>query len=220
MTQAAGRDADPLAREHRLRRVRGDARRPAALPGRAHLPARRREPQRARVLQPARGPDPDASSRPRSTAESVRTLVLVEVSDPERLGEFADARRARRTSRSSSSTTTASPTLEGATAFVADRRQPRHEHAEAAARAGHRRSRRCTRRRSRSASTRTPGSLTYSSTTASRHRGARRLRARGRQPGAARALPARPASARPARRCCGSLDAVAHASPRSPACGW
>ena len=145
-----------VARERRLRRVRRDARRAAALPGRAHLPARRREPQRARVLQPARGPDPErraVGGRPRLRAAA----RAVEVTNPERLGEFARALRARRTSRWSPSTTTATPRLDGAArALVGRRRQRRDRHAAGCCSSAGSRSRRCTRRRSRSASTRTP----------------------------------------------------------------
>ena len=115
----AVRDADPLAREHRLRRVRGHARRAAPLPGRADLPARRREPQRARVLQPARRADPErraVGGRPRR-----RCAGSCWSRSPTPGGWRVRRARGRgRTSRWSCSTTTASRDARARHRFIAD----------------------------------------------------------------------------------------------------
>ena len=140
-----------------------------------------------------------ASSRRRSTATRVRRLVLVEVSDAgaaRRLRASSPARRACRGGRVRPPRRAAARAGDGARRRG---RQRRHGHAASCCSSAASRSRRCTRPRSRSASTRTPGSLTYSSTTQRDIEALAACVRAGREPGAARPLPARAAAAGAAR---------------------
>ena len=62
-----------LPRQHRLRRLRGDGRRPQALPGGGDLARRRGQPQRARVPGAVRRPDPGRRPGRRRTRQRQAT---------------------------------------------------------------------------------------------------------------------------------------------------